>query len=215
MHRESWYVVIMSLLLIGIGFFFGQYYAVSRGMLWQTSELVCNCPDFPVLTPDRNDENESSVPGYVSIAPKVKSHSIIEEEVEPTFPSQVGAYYLDRVVSGREAMEYSQRIFGMEALVEKVFIPHYSSTDSHLVIWVFEMDAALEARICLEKINNHLEESDTFERCRSFSLQNVKVYYANGLDYNNYYYRKNNIIYWFSFTIDDPIPLFLEFYEYF
>jgi hypothetical protein len=214
LHRQLWYTVIMSLLLIGVGFFLGEYYAISRGILSENSRLFCSFTDIPVFSSDSGGRNKPAL-GFGSVTVAELKTKSAEKQVELGFPPRVGDFYLDRVVSGKEALEHSQKIFGAEISVENVFIPHYSSRDDQLFIWVFEMDSLLEAKECLDKVNNRIDESDTFEQVKSFFIQNVEVYYVKGLDYNNYYYRKNNTIYWFSSVIDDPIPLFLEFYEYF
>ncbi|MGI6317219.1 MAG: hypothetical protein GX263_04030 [Firmicutes bacterium] len=213
MHRQLWYTVTMSLLLIGIGFFLGEYYAISRGILNKDSRLFCSIADFPVSIADGGGNKQ--VTGFGSVSTAELQINSTDEHGELRFPSKVGGFYLDKVVSGKEALEHSRRIFGVEVPVENVFIPHYSRRDDQLFIWVFELDSLLEAKKCLDKVNKRIDESDTFEQVKSFFLQNVEVYYVKGLEYNNYYYRKGNIIYWFSSIIDDPIPLFLEFYEYF
>jgi hypothetical protein len=77
------------------------------------------------------------------------------------------------------------------------------------------MNSPLEALQYTEKINMHIKESKTFQLSGSFFLQNVEVYYVKGLNFDNYYYCKNNIIYWISLAAKEPIPLFLKFYELF
>jgi len=99
--------------------------------------------------------------------------------------------------------------------VKRLFIPYYSSSENQVVVWVFEMNSSLEARQYTEKINQYIKESETCSNSGSFFLQNVEVNYVEGLNYDNYYYCKNNIIYWITLAAKDPMPLFLRFYELF
>ena len=50
------------------------------------------------------------------------------------------------------------------------------------------------------------------QQLRLFFLQNVEVNYVEGLNYDNYYYCKNNIIYWITLAAKILCPV-LRFYE--
>jgi hypothetical protein len=205
----------MSLLLVGLGFLLGQYYAIARGKLWQTSKVIWSTADFPTFGSFKEgDKIFSSIVNDESIVQEFKENSP-EEEKDVQFPSKVGNLYIDKIISGKEALEHSQQIFGSEAPVKRLFIPYYSSSENQAVVWVFEMNSPVKALQYLEKINLRIEESETFHHSGSFFLQNVEVYYVKGLNFDNYYYCKDNIIYWISLIAHDPIPLFLKFYEHF
>ncbi|MDO9536240.1 MAG: hypothetical protein Q7J85_13175 [Bacillota bacterium] len=212
MHRQTWYMVVMSLLLVGIGFFLGQYYAISKGTFWQTNGTFWSTDDHPILYTGSDQEHEFS-----SIL--LNSLQFTEEPSDATeelqFPSKVSNLYMDKLVSGKEALDHSYQILGSEAPINRVYIPHYSSEKNQAIVWVYEMNSSPEAHEYLNKINYRMEESETCEQSESFFIENIKVFYVKSLDYDSYYYRKNNFIYWFSFQSDDPIPLFLKFYEQF
>jgi hypothetical protein len=214
LHRQTWYMVAMSFLLVGIGFFLGQYYAISKGMFWQTDGSFWSNVDHPVFYTGSDQENEFS---YILLLSNLElteePNDCIEEELQ--FPSKVSNLYMDKLVSGKEALDHSLQIFGSEAPINRVYIPHYSSGDNQAIVWVYEMHSSPEAHEYLNKINYRMQESKTCEQSESFFIQNIKVFYVKSLDFDNYFYRKNNIIYWFSFKSEDPIPLFLKFFEQF
>jgi hypothetical protein len=204
----------MSLLLAGLGFFLGQYYAIARGKLWQTSKIVWSTADYPAINSFKEGEQLfSSIINDESLVQEFREESLEEKDLQ--FPSKVGSLYIDKIVSGKEALEHSQQIFGSEAPVKRLFIPYYSSSDNQAIVWVFEMNSLVEARQYMEKINLRLKESETFQHFGSFFLQNVEIYHVKGLNLENYYYCKDHIIYWISLRACDPIPLFLKFYEHF
>ena len=91
-------------------------------------------------------------------------------------------------------------------------MPYYSSSENQVVVWVLKWVAEAAD---MEKINLYINESETCSNSGSFFLQNVEVNYVEGLNYDNYYYCKNNIIYWITLAAKDPMPLFLRFYELF
>lgn len=212
MHRQIWYMVAMSFLLVGIGFFLGQYYATSKGMFWQTDGTIWSNADHLVFYTGSDQEHEFSsvLTNNLELA-----EELCESNEELQFPSKVSNLYMDKLVSGKEALDHSFQILGSEAPINRVYIPHYSSGEDEAIAWVFELDSSFEANQYLNKINDRMQESETCEQSGSFFIQNIKVFYVKGLDYDNYYYLKNSIIYWFSFLADDPMPLFLKFYEQF
>lgn len=215
MHRQSLYTVVFSLLLIGLGFFLGQYYAVSKGRLWHLGKIISGANSFSAQEVlDAEVKNFSNTMEEKS--PILETGELLlEEEKGLQFPSKVGDLYIDKIVSGKEALEHSQQIFGTDAPVKRVFIPYYSNSENQAVVWVFEMNSAHEALQYMEKINLYISESKTLQDCGSFFMENVEVYYVKGLNYDNYYYYKNNFIYWISLVTSDPATLFLTFYEFF
>jgi len=215
LHRQSVYLVILSLLLVGLGFFLGQYYALAKGMLWQATKIVWSANDSPSPgSVEKGDKLFLHISGNTTQLQELEEHST-QEATELQFPSKVDNLYIEKIISGKEALEHSQNIFGTEAPVKRLFIPYYSSSENQVVVWVFEMNSSLEARQYTEKINLYINESETCSNSGSFFLQNVEVNYVEGLNYDNYYYCKNNIIYWITLAAKDPMPLFLRFYELF
>lgn len=211
LHRQSLYTIIFSLLLVSIGFFLGQYYAVSRGRLWHLGKIISGTSSFssPQVI-DAGDKKTFNV--------SMDDKTFIPEKEEGKrlqFPSKVGNLYIDKIISGKEALEHSQQIFGTDAPVKRLFIPYYSNSENQAVVWVFEMNSSYEARQYTEKINLYISDSKTLQDCGSFFIDKVEIYYVKGLNYDNYYYYKNNFIYWISLVTKDPATLFLTFYEYF
>ena len=211
MHRQIWYTVVMSFLLVGIGFFLGQYYAVSKGMFWQANGTLWGTVDHPVFYTGSNQESEFSFLNNFDFTEEPSDDC--NQELQ--FPSKVSNLFMDKLVSGEEAMDHSLQIFGSEAPMKRVYIPHYSNSENQAIAWVFEMNSSPEANEYLNKINYRMKESESSVQSESFFIQNIKVFYVKSMDFDNYYYRKNNIIYWFSFKSEAPIPFFLKFFEHF
>jgi len=211
LQRQTVCTVFMSLLLVGLGFLLGQYYAISRGMLW---EAVSYSPAAPKFSADQKEEaawgGGDMFMGDTLVGPRID-----EQTGDLQLPSRVDDLHMDKLLTGEEALEHSRKIFGAEAPIRKAFVPYYSSGDAQGIVWILKLESACKARQHVDIINSYIKESETFTPCGSFFLQNVEVHHVEGLNFNNYYYSKDNYIYWISLAAGDPVPLFLKFYEKF
>ncbi|MEW5921859.1 MAG: hypothetical protein AB1796_13110 [Bacillota bacterium] len=210
MRRQIFLTSILSLLLIGLGFVLGHYYASSGSFLRKGSYVAWTAPS---LFWSRVETVEY---------PPLLTAEIIEVDrwereakVELHFPARVGRLHMDKLISGKEAMEHAQRIHGNDAPLVRVFIPYYTSNDEQVTVWIFEIETVFEAKRHMDKINERMAETQDEDKCGSFYLQDVEINYLQSYNMNNYYYRKDNKIYWISLKSPDPIPLFLRFYEHF
>ncbi len=131
------------------------------------------------------------------------------------FPSSVGGLAAGKLIDGEEALEYARKIHGEDASIQRVFIAHYSNKHEQVVLWFCEFSSSAEAGRHMEKINSRIKNSRTFKESGLFYLQNVEIYYAHGLEQSNYFYNKRKTIYWITLSNADPLPLFLQFYQYF
>ena len=137
MHRQSVYLVILSLLLVGLGFFLGQYYALAKGMLWQATKIVWSANDSPSPgSVEKGDKLFLHISGNTTQLQELEEHST-QEATELQFP-KVDNLYIEKIISGKEALEHSQNIFGTEAPVKRLFIPYYSSSENQVVVWVLK-----------------------------------------------------------------------------
>lgn len=213
MKKQGLFFILYSLLLLSAGFLLGQLFVFSRGIYsWET--IPWNSQDYFTSSPVNGEMALlESGEGVVLDSPEREGNGTEQERID--FPSHVGNFYMDKIVLGEEALSYAQKIHGSEAPIKRVFIPYYSNMKEQVIIWVFELESLKEAIRHMERINDRLQKSQQYEEPESFFLQNVEVHYVQGMNLDNYYYRKGHVIYWVSIIAEDPIPLFLKFYDYF
>ncbi len=211
MRREVVFTCLLSFLLIGLGFLLGRYYALNGGLIRGQSSINWTVPSLFFSRVETFDY--TPLLGTFTLDADMPGQEPLKADLH--FPARVGRLNMDKLISGKEALEHAQRMHGYDAPIVRVFIPYYSSADEQVTVWVFEMDTALEARKHLGKINERMSALKDGGKFGSFFLQDVEVYYLNHCHTDNYYYRKDNMIYWVSLNSSDPIPLFLRFYEYF
>jgi len=187
LYRQSFKLFFLALIFVGIGFSLGRFFFPENVRI-QGKKLLFE--DMYVGEPPPNSEDIQ-------------------------FPFMVDGLLLDNLITGEEAMEYARKIHGEEAPLKQVFISYYCGNHEQVILWLFEFSSSEEAKKHMEKVNCQIKKSQNFTEYGSFYLQNVEVNHAKGFMQNNYYYNKERIIYWVSLFNEDPIPLFLEFYEYF
>ena len=207
MRRNVLFNWILSFLLIGIGFVLGQFYASNDGFSQQGKTLAWAAPSL--LT-----EAGGSSPLFMgSMLPDAPWKQELDEEI--LFPARIGTLHMDKLIAGPEALEHALRIHGEDAPLVNVFIPYYSGREEQVTVWIFEIHNSLEAVKHLKKINDRITGKHDPCNYGSFYLQDVQVFHLQVSNVNNYYYRKGDSIYWISLITNDPIPLFLRFYEQF
>lgn len=210
MHRQNAITCILSLLLIGLGFVLGHYYASNGSLLRQGNNIAWTAPSVFWSKVETMEYSPLLTPGLM------EADSLERDfKAELLFPARVGRLQMDKLVSGKEAMEHAQRIHGSEAPLVRVFIPYYSSNNEQVTVWVFEIETVHEAIRHMQKINERIMETQGEDGCSSFYMQDVEINHLLSANTNNYYYRKDNMIYWISLNSTNPIPLFLHFYEHF
>lgn len=184
----------------------GNFYAVS-GDLHQGKTLT-------FAAPSTSTAMESASPSFTTgiLLDAVWKQEASEETI---FPICVGSLHLDKLTTGPEALEHALRIHGDDAPFDGVYIPSYSGGEERVTVWIFEIHSVYDAAVHLKKINDHIYANHDPGTYGSFYLQDVQVFHLNISNENNYYYRKHNKIYWISMVTNDPIPLFLRFYEHF
>ncbi len=207
MRRDLYFTCVLSFLLIGMGFVLGHYYAVYDGFLSKEDSLSWAAA-YPLTGVDGS--SPSFTAGMLSDAPWKQKPG---EEL--LYPDRIGSLHMDKLITGEEALEHAWRIHGDDAPFKDVFIPHYSGRDEQVTIWIFEIGSRSEAVKHLRKINDRITATHDPDNRGAFYLQNVPVFHLKSNSENYYYYRKDNNIYWISLITNDPLPLFLLFYEHF
>ncbi len=207
MRRCLYFSWVLPFLLIGMGFMLGHYYAGYGGLSHQEDRLSW-AASYPLAIAGGSSPSFSA--GMLPDAPWKQ-----EPGEDILFPARVGSLHMDKLITGTEALEHALRIHGDDAPFDSVFIPYYSSRDEQATVWIFEIHSTHAAIKHLIKINNYIMANHDPNNHGSFYLQDVKVFHLQGCSENYYYYRKDNNIYWISLITNDPIPLFLRFYEHF
>ena len=209
MRRNLYYTWVLSFLLIGMGFVLGYYYTGYGGFPIHRGNTLSWAAGPPPLT-ETGGNSPSFAAGMVPDAPWKQ-----EPAVDIHFPAYVGLLHMEKLISGNEALEYALRIHGDDAPFDGVFIPYYRSRDEQVTVWLFETYSNFDAKKHLNKINNYITANHVPDNRSTFYLQDVQVFNLKKCNEYNYYYRKDNNIYWLSLITKDPIPLFLRFYEHF
>jgi hypothetical protein len=209
MRHQPFFNWVLSLLLIGLGFLLGHYHALHNGFLPQGGAFLTASG----LLPMRAEVGDYTPLLITAITEEISLKPEAEERL--LFPARVGDLQMNKLISGEEAMTHAQKIHGDNAPLARVFIPYYSSKDEQVTVWIFEMASVQNAKMHMEIINERMTETQSENSFSTFSLQDVEVYYLQSGNTNNYYYRKDNVIYWISMVTSNPAPLFLRFYEYF
>lgn len=206
MYRQAVKLFFLALVFMGIGFLLGRLFFPENGGM-QEKKLFGNAPKYNLSAAKFDDLPFLFEDMYVGEPPPGL------EDIQ--FPSMVDGLLMDKLVTGEEAMEYARKIHGEDAPIERVFISYYCGNHEQVILWLFEFSSSEEAKKHMEKVSGQIKNSHILTEYGYFYLQNVEVNYVQGLMQNNYYYNKDRIIYWVSLFNKDPIPLFLEFYEYF
>lgn len=196
----------LAFIFIVIGFLLGRFFPLANGKS-QGKKALCMTP-CSVNNLVQQSSNLVLLEGMITCesSPGVEDIS---------FPSSVGDFFMDKLITGEEALQYANRICGDDAPIQQVFISRYSSGAEQVILWIFEFSSTTEAREHMEKVQLRINDSQICTPSSSFYLENVEINFVQGLKLDNYYYNKQNLIYWVSLLTEDPIPLFLEFYQHF
>lgn len=207
MRRDLLLNLSLSFILIGIGFMLGNFYAGNGGFSRQEKTLTWTAPSM--LT-----EMGGTPPSFMA---GILLDAAWKQDAtgDIIFPTRVGALHMNKLTTGPEALEHALRIHGDDAPFDGVYIPSYSSGEEQVTVWIFEIHSVYDAIKHLKKINDHIFINHDSGNYGSFYLQDVQVFHLQVDNKNNYYYRKDNKIYWISMATNDPIPLFIRFYEHF
>ncbi len=209
LRRPFFFTVLLSLLLVALGFMLGQFHVVSGGSFWPSSESLLRVRSFFSAADDGTGAKEKEeMPGECLLE---SGNGELYPSIE--VPGEVGGLALDLIISGEEAVALASQIYGDVDCVESVLIPSYSNGEERVTIWIFSMLSPAEAEVYLEKINRRVLSSERFTVCDSFFIQETQIHHVQGLDMINYYYASGSNVFWHSLVSDDPLPLFLEFYE--
>ncbi len=207
MRRNLFFTWVLSFLLIGMGFVLGHYYVGYGGFLSKENSLSW-AASYPLTGADGISPSFSA--GMLPDAPWKQ-----EPGEELLYPDRIGSLHMVKLITGEEALEYARRIHGDDAPFKDVFIPYYSGRDEQVTVWIFETHSTHEAARHLKKINERINANHNPDNLGSFYLQDVLVFHMKSCSESNYYYRKDNNIFWISLITNDPIPLFFHFYEHF
>ncbi len=206
---------VFALLFLLSGFFLGQHTDFTRynwQSLWQ--RLVFYNPlDMEQVN---QAEPNNSQPAGLDVSPVGEPEAVRVAGDDLSFPSYIGHFTLEKLLSGEEALELSQRIHGDEAPLTHVNVAFYRHREEQVILWVFELESLEDAASHLEKMNIRLkEEGRNGGRANSFYLKDEKIYHAQQLSMDNYYYKKDRMIFWLSLASHDPVSRFLTFYQHF
>ncbi len=207
MYRQAFKLFLLAIIFTGIGFLLGYFFFPGNGNL-QGKRLLWSAPCDTFNPAEKKALSFLAEEMFVGEPPP--------EVDDIQFPSTIAGLMMDKLITGEEALDYARRIHGEDNPIQRVFISHYSGKHEQVILWLFEFPTSEEALEYMKKVNNRINKSRICQKCGFFYLQNVKINYVQGLQLNNnYYYNKQKIIYWISLLNNDPIPLFLKFYEYF
>lgn len=211
LRRPLLYTVLLSILLVGLGFMLGQHHILHGGSFWPSFEMLSRGAGF-FDAPKEEVMAEEKELGAADI-------ELMNDTADPypsiEVPLQVGKLSLERMLSGEEAIRLFQKIFGDKDMIQEVLIPCYTNSDEQVIVWVFSMFSPAEAEAHLEQINTRMQKSEKFNTCGSFFIDDIQIYHVQGLEMNNYYYAREEKVLWLSLVSGQPLPLFLQFYEKF
>ena len=214
MHGQALFTLLLALLLVGTGFVLGQYYAINRGIpkLNSLSFFSSSQPLDRLEVQEQNMAEEAQ--GFSSLSASVLEKDEQEEE-RLLVPDELVDLRLSRLVEGEEALAEGLSFMGDSEAIKNITIPYYVGGNSQVTVWIVETYSSGEAAQLLEKMDCRLRDSDVFYNHETLIFDDFLVYGIEGLNMNNYYYRKNNLVFWISIISEEPEELLSKLFPYF
>ncbi len=133
------------------------------------------------------------------------------------FPSEVEGLQLISMLSGEEACNLMNGFFGSGCNIKEAYIAEYSGQNMELVFWITEMPNEQCAANLLEQMNSRTIKSDSFTGHQCIADGDVgKIYYVrvkgnHPIFAHNYYYCRQNKVYWVNLSGDKPLAVLKKF----
>lgn len=207
MHRQTLVTLILSLLLVATGFILGQFYTSINGV------PVINSLPFYQDEEEGLDEREEEREITLLSANNDQYFSAMNRALD--IPQELDTLRLLRVVEGEDALEESMRFLGGSDAIKSVTIPYYVSGNSQATVWVIETHTIEEAGRILERMNYRLSDSDLFYNHGCFAQNDLTVHLVEGFNMHNYFYQRDNFIFWMSIVSEEPDEIMGQLFHYF
>lgn len=137
----------------------------------------------------------------------------LSEEIEDRiFPANLGDMRLNKTVKGSEALKDIYDLHGTDVDIYRAFIPYYQGANRQAVVWIAESDEE-GAAVLLMSTDEKILGNELFNNYASWIKDEVKIYKAERDGWSNYYYQKENMVYWVSIRSDEPTETFSLIFE--
>lgn len=162
------------------------------------------------IKPEVKPENDVNCQGESSAEVNVITQSSV-------FPSEVEGLQLISMSSGEEAYTLMNGFLGSGYNIKGAHIAGYRGQSVELVFWIVEMWDESSAVDLLEQMNCRIKNSPSFTGYECLADERVgQIYYARVKDgrpifAHNYFYYKQNKVYWVNVSGDKPLTVLNEF----
>ncbi len=128
----------------------------------------------------------------------------IYQEDKPLFPERLGDLYLVKVIKGEEALANVQSFQGTTIDIAQAYIPHYQIGNRQAIIWITESHHEEDAAELIQRMSHTIPNNEKFYNFDIFYTSGIKVYQVERMGWFNYFYQKENGVYWVSIQDDTP-----------
>jgi len=162
------------------------------------------------LKTEGNSKIETNCQGENSTGVEVVTQSSV-------FPSEVEGLQLVSTSSGEEAYALMNGYLGSEVDIKGAYIAGYRGQNVDLVFWIVEMWEEQSAVDLLEQMNSRIKKSAIFTGYECFTDELIgQIYYARVKDdhpvfTHNYFYYKQNKVYWVNVSGDESLAILKKF----
>ncbi len=120
------------------------------------------------------------------------------------FPERLGDMHLVKVIKGEEALANVQSFQGTTIDIARAYIPHYQIGNRQVIIWITESHHEKDAAELIERMSHTIPNNEKFHNFDFFYTGGIKVYQVERMGWFNYFYQKENGVYWVSIQDDTP-----------
>jgi len=137
---------------------------------------------------------------------------LLEDYDDKIFPDHLGDMKLNKVVKGSKAIMDIHDFHGTNVDIFRAFIPHYQGVNQEAVVWIIESNET-GANVLLISIDEKISENELFCNYETWIKDNIKIHEAERNGWFNYYYQKENQVYWVSIRSAVPSETFSLVFE--
>jgi hypothetical protein len=126
-----------------------------------------------------------------------------EAKAEVKIPNQIGSYILVSKLDGDEAKQQISHLHGKDIKIQNGYILEYQNIDQKsAIVWISESPSINDAKQLFTKMNELMDKSKMYTDHRTIEIDGLTLEYVFGMDMDNYYYQKGQLVIWIAAPVD-------------